>query len=86
MTRQAEPIKRADFEIPLATVTVHVDPIDRANSESSETNEEALGVAEEHGTNPYADLEDLEEVMVQVATEESIHDISMIGSSGFKPT
>lgn len=42
-------------------------------------------MAEEKDIDLYDDLEDLE-VMVQVATKVSIHDMSMIGSNGFKPT
>lgn len=62
------------IKIPPATVTGYIESIVWVDSETSETNEEVLGVAEEHGTDvqsgdPYDELENLEEVLVQIYTK-----------------
>lgn len=42
----------------------HVEPIVQADSETFKTDGKALGVAEEHDTDPYDGFEDLKEVFV----------------------
>lgn len=78
-------------EIHPATVIDGVETIVGADYETSETDEEELGVAVEQvdddkNDDLHFELEDLEEVMVQVSIEVSICDTSTIWSSGSKPT
>ncbi|KAK4713448.1 hypothetical protein R3W88_019355 [Solanum pinnatisectum] len=67
-------------EIPLATTTGDAAMADdNAKSDAPETDEEELGTRD---ASVYNNLEDLEGAMVQIAREDSIRDISMVGSSG----
>jgi len=70
--------------IPLATVTEDAVATDKDDeSDTPEMDEEELGA---HDEVVFEDLEDLEGDLVRVATEASLHDTSMIDSSGSHPT
>uniref|UniRef100_M1DTR8 Integrase core domain containing protein n=1 Tax=Solanum tuberosum TaxID=4113 RepID=M1DTR8_SOLTU len=84
----ATPSAQADFlaisEIPPTTVTGDSALAnDGEESDARETDEEELVTQEEV---VYEDLEDLEGDVVQVATEASLWDTSMISPSGLQPT
>ncbi|KAH0682686.1 hypothetical protein KY289_020438 [Solanum tuberosum] len=70
-------------EIPPSTLTRNTTTTDEDGySDTPETDEEDL---DNHEIDVYEDFENLKGDMLQVAMEASLHDTSMIGSSGSKP-